>query len=220
MAPKACPAQEAPAVRLHSFPHSPPPPPATLQKPRQTPGQLEAVQESWERCSVTLLAPTPPSDATQRGGLAQLTVRNNGTFSSLSTRLLFFFFFAIIRPRLTLQWVLNIKNKNVQKKSPAGYVCVCICCVSIRACAKSPNVTVCNPNKRAEESEIFPGIPSSCLLCFSTPRGRSGAFSNRRCSYRSDTYQRRLPLFFRSQPSPESRAQGFLPVPLFYSATG
>uniref|UniRef100_A0A8I3NND7 Carbonic anhydrase-related protein 10 n=1 Tax=Canis lupus familiaris TaxID=9615 RepID=A0A8I3NND7_CANLF len=48
-----------------------------------------------------------------------------------------------------------------KKKIPGGFrVCLyLLLCVSIRACAKSPNVTVGNPDKRAEKPEICPGIP-------------------------------------------------------------
>lgn len=79
---------------------------------------------------------------------------------------------------------------------------MCLLCVSIRACAKSPNVTVCNPDKCAEKSEIFPGIPLPCppLLQLSQ-RGRSGAFSTRCCGERGDANV--LQFFFSSlAPSP------------------
>lgn len=121
MALKVCPAQEAPAVRLHSFLHNPPPPPATLQK---------APPDSWavggsSRILGTLQCNSFGSNTTLRCHTAWRTrsidsVRINGTFSSLSKRPPFF---AIIRPRLTLQWLLNIKNKNVQK-NPLRVTCV------------------------------------------------------------------------------------------------
>lgn len=122
---------------------------------------------------------------------------------------------AVIRPRLTLRRLLNIENKNVQKIPCGLCVCVVLCVCPSALVQKSPNVTVCIPDERAQKPEIFPGIPLPCLLRFSYfPRGRSGAFSNPCCS---DTGERRL-LRFPFLPLPalcsgaQSRVQGFFPV--------
>lgn len=116
-----------PALLPVPFPRRLPP---LYKKTRQIPGKLESVGESWGTLQCNSFGSnTAPSDATQPGRLAQLTVRMNGTLFLLlplhSSTL-----YAVIRPRLTLQWLLNIKNKNVQTKSPAGYVCVCYVCPS------------------------------------------------------------------------------------------
>lgn len=89
-------------------------------------------------------------------------------------------------------------------------------CVSIRTCAKSPNVTVCIPDKRAEKSEIFPGIPLPRPRCFSTPKevglglSQTAAAAKEAiqicCDFPSLLW---LPAFFSGE---QSRAPGFLPI--------
>lgn len=93
---------------------------------------------------------------------------------------------------------------------------MCLLCVSIRACAKSPNVTVCNPDKRAEKSEIFPGIPLPALFT-STPKEvglglslpSAAAIEAMQMCY-NFSFLLSLRVLF---PGERSRAQGFLPVP-------
>lgn len=53
------------------------------------------------------------------------------------------------------------------KISPAG--CACVCCVSIRAYAKPPNITLGHPDKLLEKSWIFPGISSALPSSSSAP---------------------------------------------------
>lgn len=101
---------------------------------------------------------------------------------------------AVIRPKLTLRRLLNIANKNVQK-IPCG-LCACVCVVlcsvvrvPIRACANISKRHSLHsiPDERAQTAEIFPGIPLPCLPRSShSPRGRSGASSNPRCSDRGE----------------------------------
>lgn len=81
-------------------------------------------------------------------------------------------------------------------------------CVSIRACAKSPNVTVGNPDKRAEKPEICPGIPlPDPPLLQHSQRGRSGDFSKRGGGDRGNANVAAVLLSF-SCSQPSSRANG------------
>lgn len=107
---------------------------------------------------------TGPSDAPQPGRLAKRTLCGRTVPSFLFPLPLHSCPpYAVITPRLTLQWLLNIKNKNVPKEDPLWVVCPSVL-------VRNLQTSVYIPNKRAEKSGIFPGIPLPSLLGFSTPK--------------------------------------------------
>ena len=106
------------------------------------------------------------SQATLPGRLTNFTVQMNGNHFPSSL-------YAVIRPNPKPHTEMVSKPPQIKSTNNNNNPCglrVFLCCVSIRARAKSPNVIVCNLNKNSEQSEIISGISPSLSSSSALPK--------------------------------------------------